>query len=230
MVFYARISSGSGSVSSSWTTPGQVYRLPYVKLDAPTLNSDIQDTMVTVNVADTPYVPGTDMDWAAERTAVNWQSVDGADLYELRLYGKDDLSSKVRISENTDSVQVEYETEDGTWKSISASDASGDSWTYEIHDYQVSIKDSYTADDGSIPYYALTLTAELAITKNENGYAYTLILPDVEEMRDELDAVVDNDDFQITEKVKITSDVQKNLDGTSDAFVASETAEVTWNR
>lgn len=230
MVFYARISSGSGSVSSSWTTPGQVYRLPYVKLDAPTLNSDTQDTKVTVNVADTPYVPGTDMDWAAERTAVNWQSVDGADLYELRLYGKDDLSSKVRISENTDSVQVEYETEDGTWKSISASDVSGDSWTYEIHDYQVSIKDSYTADDGSIPYYALTLTAELAITKNENGYAYTLILPDVEEMRDELDAVVDNDDFQITEKVKITSDVQKNLDGTSDAFVASETAEVTWNR
>ncbi len=54
MVFYARILSGSGSVSSRWTTIGQVYRLPYVKLDAPSLNSGIQDTMVTVNVSATP--------------------------------------------------------------------------------------------------------------------------------------------------------------------------------
>ena len=76
----------------------------------------------------------------------------------------------------------------------------------------------------------MTLTAELAITKNEKGYDYTLILPDVEEMKDGTDTTVTNDNFKVTDKVEITSDVQENLGGTSDAFVASKTAEVTWNR
>lgn len=232
MVFYARISSGSGSVSSSWTTPGQVYRLPYVKLDAPTLNSDTQDTKVTVNVADTPYVPGTDMDWAAERTAVNWQSVDGADLYEMDLTGTvkgsgssaDLLISSVRIKESEDSVQVEY-LKDENWTPINSENNADGNSTYVIPDYQVVIKDSYGAK-----YYTLTLKAELIVSSTDDGYAYTLILPDVEEMRDENATTVTNDNFKVTDKVEITSDVQENLNGTSDAFVASKTAEVTWNR
>ena len=235
MVFYARISSGSGSVSSRWTTIGQVYQLPYVKLDAPTLNSDIQDTMVTVNVADTPNMPGTEMKWAAKRTAVNWQSVDGADLYKMDLTGTvkgsgssaDPFKSSVRIKElkdSKDSVQVEY-LKGGNWTSISSEENDDGSSTYVIPDYQVDIKGSYGAK-----YYTLTLKAELIVSSTDDGYAYTLILPDVEEMMDENATSVKNDNFKVTDKVEITSDVQENLDGISDAFVASEIAEVTWNR
>ena len=235
MVFYARILSGSGSVSSRWTTIGQVYQLPYVKLDAPTLNSDIQDTMVTVNVADTPNMPGTEMKWAAKRTAVNWQSVDGADLYKMDLTGTvkgsgssaDPLTSSVRIKElkdSKDSVQVEY-LKGGNWTSISSEENADGSSTYVIPDYQVVINGSYGAK-----YYTLTLKAELIVSSTDDGYAYTLILPDVEEMIDENATSVKNDNFKVTDKVEITSDVQENLDGISDAFVASETAEVTWNR
>ena len=68
------------------------------------------------------------------------------------------------------------------------------------------------------------------MSSTDDGYAYTLILPDVEEMMDENATTVTNDNFKVTDKVKITSDVQENLNGTSDAFVVSETAEVTWNR
>ena len=237
MVFYARISSGSGSVSSRWTTTGQVYQLPYVKLDAPDLSSYTEDTDLTVNVSTTPHVSGVDKTWAAKRAAVNWQSVDGADLYEMDLTGTvkgsgsstDPLTSSVRIKELKDSVQVEY-LKDEKWTLIDSKENADGSSTYVIPDYQVFIEGSYDADDGSIPSYTLTLTAELAITKNEKGYDYTLILPDVEEMKDGTDTTVTNDNFKVTDKVEITSDVQENLGGTSDAFVASKTAEVTWNR
>ena len=94
-----------------------------------------------------------------------------------------------------------------------------------IPDYQVVINGSYGAK-----YYTLTLKAELIVSSTDDGYAYTLILPDVEEMIDENATSVKNDNFKVTDKVEITSDVQENLDGISDAFVASETAEVTWNR
>ena len=232
MVFYARISSGSGSVSSRWTTTGQVYRLPYVKLDEPDLSSYTEDTDLTVNVSTTPHVSGVDETWAAERTAVNWQSVDGADLYKMDLTGTvkgsgssaDPFKSSVRIKELKDSVQVEY-LKGGNWMSISSEENDDGSSTYVIPDYQVDIKGSYGAK-----YYTLTLKAELIVSSTDDGYAYTLILPDVEEMMDENATSVKNDNFKVTDKVEITSDVQENLDGISDAFVASEIAEVTWNR
>lgn len=232
MVFYARISSGSGSVSSRWTSIGQVYRLPYVKLDEPDLSSYTKDTDLTVNVSTTPHVSGVDETWAAERTAVNWQSVDGADLYKMDLTGTvkgsgssaDPFKSSVRIKELKDSVQVEY-LKGGNWMSISSEENADGSSTYVIPDYQVDIKGSYGAK-----YYTLTLKAELIVSSTDDGYAYTLILPDVEEMMDENATSVKNDNFKVTDKVEITSDVQENLDGISDAFVASETAEVTWNR
>lgn len=237
MVFYARISSGSGSVSSRWTTTGQVYRLPYVKLDAPDLSSYTEDTDLTVNVSTTPHVSGVDKTWAAKRAAVNWQSVDGADLYEMDLTGTvkgsgsstGPLTSSVRIKESKDSVQVEY-LKDGNWTSIDSEKNADGSSTYVIPDYQVFIEDSYDADDESIPYYTLTLKAELIVSSTDDGYAYTLILPYVEEMRDENATTVKNDNFKVTDKVEITSNVQDNLNGsTSDAYVASDTAKVTWN-
>ena len=39
IVFYARISSGGGNISSLWTKSA-AFRLPYVKLEAPTVSSD----------------------------------------------------------------------------------------------------------------------------------------------------------------------------------------------
>ena len=158
--------------------------------------------------------------------------MDGADLYEMDLTGTvkgsgssaDLLISSVRIKESEDSVQVEY-LKDENWTPINSENNADGNSTYVIPDYQVVIKDSYGAK-----YYTLTLKAELIVSSTDDGYAYTLILPDVEEMRDENATTVTNDNFKVTDKVEITSDVQENLNGTSDAFVASKTAEVTWNR
>ena len=141
----------------------------------------------------------------------------------------DPLTSSVRIKESKDSVQVEY-LKDGNWTSIDSEKNADGSSTYVIPDYQVFIEDSYDADDESIPYYTLTLKAELIVSSTDDGYAYTLILPDVEEMRDENATTVKNDNFKVTDKVEIKSNVQDNLNGsTSDAYVASDTAKVTWN-
>lgn len=79
ILFYARISSGSGNVSSRWTSTGQKYRLPYVKLDMPEVNSDTKDTKVTADIADAPELPSHQEEWAAERTVLTWNSVDSAD-------------------------------------------------------------------------------------------------------------------------------------------------------
>ncbi|WP_296116261.1 prepilin-type N-terminal cleavage/methylation domain-containing protein [uncultured Eubacterium sp.] len=110
VVFYARISSGAGSVSSLWTRSDYAYQLPYVKLAQPSVTSDSQTDSIAATVQTTPNVPGTLRNWTAVRTALSWNSVDCADLYSIQLTGQTadgtsgtgQLSSNLRILEKTD--------------------------------------------------------------------------------------------------------------------------------
>lgn len=134
IVFYARISSGAGNISSEWTK-SESYRLPYVKLQSPQVtSSDVDDTFIA-NVTTTPNVPGTEQEWTAKRTVLSWNSVECSDILRLGLKGtiadttaqgdKKSLDVDLRIMETKDGVsvqvhrQVEVEKKDeqgGTYK------------------------------------------------------------------------------------------------------------------
>ena len=110
VVFYARISSGAGSVSSLWTRSDYAYQLPYVKLAQPSVASDSRTDTVAVTVQTTPNVPGSIQNWSAVHTVLSWDSVDCADLYSVDLAGQmtesttgtGQLTSNLRIMETTD--------------------------------------------------------------------------------------------------------------------------------
>ena len=116
IVFYARISSGGGNISSEWTKSDS-YRLPYVKLQSPQVESNEADTELTANVSTTPEVAGEDKVWTAKQTVLSWNSVDCADIFTLNLNGtiqdasaqggKTQLDKKVRMIETADGVQVQ---------------------------------------------------------------------------------------------------------------------------
>ena len=116
IVFYARISSGGGNISSEWTKSDS-YRLPYVKLQSPQVESNEVDTELTANVSTTPEVAGEDKVWTAKQTVLSWNSVDCADIFILNLNGtiadtsaqggKTQLDKNVRIIETASGVQVQ---------------------------------------------------------------------------------------------------------------------------
>lgn len=114
VVFYARISSGAGSVSSLWTRSSDVYQLPYVKLAQPVVSSDSLTDTVAATVQTTPNVPGSIQNWTAVHTALSWDSVDCADMYSVGLTGQMTdstsatgmraLNGQLRILEKTDAA------------------------------------------------------------------------------------------------------------------------------
>lgn len=112
VVFYARISSGAGSVSSLWTRSTVAYQLPYVKLAQPGVTSDTKSYSLEATVQTTPNVPGSVQIWNARHTVLEWNSVDCADVYSINLTGQvTDLTAangmkalqpQIRVLETTD--------------------------------------------------------------------------------------------------------------------------------
>lgn len=112
VVFYARISSGAGSVSSLWTRSTVAYQLPYVKLAQPGVTSDTKSYSLEATVQTTPNVPGSVQIWNARHTVLEWNSVDCADVYSINLTGQvTDLTAAngmkalqplIRVLETTD--------------------------------------------------------------------------------------------------------------------------------
>lgn len=129
VVFYARISSGNGNVSSKWTKSESAYQLPYVKLSTPTVVSGEAEKTAEVEVTNTPNVPGTVKQWNVKHTTLLWDSVDCADVYDVTLNGKvadqegtgkTDLTGRIRIQENVTADESEYR-----WYSILRREQSG---------------------------------------------------------------------------------------------------------
>ena len=67
-------------------------------------------------------------------------------------------------------------------------------------------------------------------TENADGsFHYKLILPDTTSMVSDDNMPVTHDNFAITQSAEVGADVQANLNGQSDAYTASDAAEIKWN-
>ena len=80
IVFQARISSGSGNVSSRWVTAADPLRLPYVKLDEADVQSGIVQNPIRVEVSENPDLPPEIVTWNASQTEFYWDSGEYAEV------------------------------------------------------------------------------------------------------------------------------------------------------
>lgn len=245
VVFYARISSGNGNVSSKWTKSESAYQLPYVKLSTPTVVSGEAEKTAEVEVTNTPNVPGTVKQWNVKHTTLLWDSVDCADVYDVTLNGKvadqegtgkTDLTGRIRILENVTADEsrtplVQYSADGTTWTTVSLDGSRESGWSGTLDGYSVVVRSNYNDATGGVSYYEnLKLTTDIRITVNMDGTLhYELFLPDVTEVTSDDNMSVTNANFAITQNATVQANVQKNINGQSDAYTASDNAEIKWN-
>ena len=240
IAFYARISSGSGSVSSAWTKAGKAFRLPYVKLDTPDISSDTVWTEVDAQVSDSPDIAGqpAELPWEAEHTRINWSSVDGADVYEVTSTEKADISGdtvdltrNIRIQESGDSVTVSqqwpglrgYNVND--WSKAEFEKTDENTWRFDLA-YpdgiagDMAAQGYYDTPSGARSYYTVKETAALYATRNDDGtWSYSLELPDINKLtaRDKaedgstVETTFPNESSRIVSKVTVRANVEDNL-------------------
>ena len=240
IAFYARISSGSGSVSSAWTKAGKAFRLPYVKLDMPDISSDTVWTEVKAQVSDSPDIAGqpAELPWEAEHTRINWSSVDGAEVYEVTSTEKADISGgavdltrNIRIQESGDSVTVSqqwpglsgYNVND--WSEAAVKKTDENTWRFDLA-YpdgiagDMAAQGYYDTPSGARSYYTVQETAALYATRNDDGtWSYSLELPDINKLtaRDKADdgnteeTTFPNESSRIVSKVTVRANVKANL-------------------
>lgn len=245
VVFYARISSGNGNVSSKWTKSQSAYQLPYVKLQTPAVTSGETETAESTIVTNTPNVPGTEKQWNATHTSLEWDGVESADLYTVALNGKvtendgnsrRDLAGYIRILENeaadgTKTPAVQYSADGNTYSAVPLEGDAAAGWNGTLDGYKVEIASNYNDATGGVSYYEkLVLTTKIVITENADGsFHYKLILPDTTAMVSDDNMPVTHDNFTITQSATVGADVRANLNGRSDAYTASDAAEIKWN-
>ena len=250
IVFYARISSGGGNVSSHWAKAPKAFRLPYVRLNAPTVSSDTKTYKVKAKVTENPDIPGEEKQWNAEHTVLEWNSVECADLYSIDLSGsvtdtssqtgKTAISAKVRIQEMSDgTVEVQQyvqqkkkdsEEMEWVWKSVAKTNGTSGASIYKLDSYSVTISSNYKAQTQAEVYYELTLAAELEVTKNTDGsFAYTLKLPDAAKLTTDDGTVITHNDLSVTNSASFKADVTDNLNAQgSTAYAESKVNEIKW--
>lgn len=245
VVFYARISSGNGNVSSKWTKSESAYQLPYVKLSTPAVTSGEAERTAEVEVTNTPNVPGTVKQWNVKHTTLLWDSVGCADVYDVTLNGKvsdqegtgkTDLTGRIRILENVTADEsrtplVEYSADGTTWNTVSLDGSRESGWSGTLDGYSVVVRSNYNDATGGVSYYEnLTLTTDIQITVNTDGTLhYELFLPDATEVTSDDNMSVTNANFAITQSATVQANVQKNINSRSDAYTASDNAEIKWN-
>ena len=200
MVFYTRISSGSsGKLSSAWVASEPI-ALPYVKLDTPGIASDSEESKVTVTVkGKNPDIPdGTvEQKWTITNTILTWTAVECAENYQVKLIDSSDVEHEFTLPDADETLEK----------------------------YAITIEDGYTDQNGDNLTYSLEVKASLRTETLEDGSVqYTLILPDILELKDEDDVSVTNDSFKKTSKAVFTAAASEES-----AYVTSEEATVNWD-
>lgn len=252
IVFYTRISSGGGNVSSKWTK-SDVYRLPYVKLAAPSIASDTRAYDLDVIQTDNPDIDGEAKTWHSVQNVLTWNSVESADFYTISLRGntvnaqggKTPMNAEIRVLESENGVTVQQKVlqmneqtkkQEWVWAAVpesakSSSEENEKVHMYELDSYSTELQNSYSTANGVNITYQMKLTAALTVEQQEDGsFSYTLRLPDVVSMTANDGTSVTNSAFTMTSNAFVTADVQANQDGkSSDAFHASDASEVRWN-
>jgi len=183
VVFQARISSGSGNVSSHWVTAGKPKRLPYVKLDPAKVQSGRVWNTLTADISENPDLPPKPVKWSAEQTVFSWNSVAYADVCYVDLTEKtaDDkeILHRYRIHQTgkaSPSIEVSEWGPDGDgterWNKVArlSAEQGTKTFTYPLAGYERIVKkeDGTTAKEMAGGYQK---TVEGTYTKDEvNSY------------------------------------------------------------
>ena len=253
ILFYTRISSGNGQVSSKWTA-SEVVRLPYVRLDKPQVTVDSQEREVTLEAGSNPDLLGSET-WQSSRTALHWNQVEWADSYYITLKPRtlDPDTDKAEVSqEQTYRIVEETDESDETaamggkkvtvlrkaiafdeqlgmdveyWEPVEAQE--NQPLVFELEDYWAADENGvYT--EAEIPYaYRVKLNSRLEVEwDEETGFKYTLILPDAESLTTVNGTVLSDPGLNVTEKALLSSDVFVNApDGSSQSEAYTNSGE-----
>ncbi len=221
--FQVRIFSGDGKVSSAWVT-SEMMRLPYVKLAPADAQAAYIGRDLSVMLSYTPELEGDEIGWTAEHMSINWQPVDNADLYEVRMtVGENEYLMRIR---ETLTTTVAISADGGsTWQQVNSSGEYGDEY---ILVPGAAEKRSYVSD-GTIWYYTYALNTTLKRTADVDGnVSYALILPNAST----LNTHKNNEQVELGEvnctSVSVTANVRENIEGESEAYVASNESTHTF--
>lgn len=159
VVFQARISSGSGNVSSHWVTAGKPERLPYVKLDSAKVQSGRVWNTLMAEISENPDLPPKQVKWSIEQTVFSWNSVDYADVCYVELTEKaaDDreILHRYRIHQTGNagsSIEVSEWGPDGDgterWNKVArmSAEQGTSSFTYPLTGYERTVQ----KEDGTV--------------------------------------------------------------------------------
>ncbi len=206
VIFYTRISSGAGQLSSEWVASDPV-PLPWVQLETPAAVSEsIEETLEATITGDNPDFPEEEKEeeWIVTNRAVSWDAVECADAYEVQVTTCDDETFTYHVTADDGILS----TEDDGWKitieHAAYTDANGDQHSYSLES-SVSLT-TETQEDGTIT-------------------GYTLHLPDIEHLYPDADKSVEvtNDAFLKTKTVTVKAAAEEDK-----AYTESEESSVTW--
>ncbi|WP_288174946.1 prepilin-type N-terminal cleavage/methylation domain-containing protein [Sporofaciens musculi] len=254
LLLYTRISSGNGQISSKWTA-SEIVRLPYVRLDQPEVSVANLEREITLEAGSNPDLLGTET-WKSSRIALDWQNVEWADSYYITLQPRTmnpdtdgiEVSEEqtYRIVEEADETALDtgnrrvtvyrktivFDEQQGKdveyWEPVNAEE--DQPLVFALEDYWAKDENGvYT--EAEIPYaYRVTLSTRLEVEwDGQNGFKYTLILPDAENLTTLNGTVLTDVGLNITERVLLSADVAVNTpDGVSqsEAYTNSGDLEV----
>ena len=113
ILFYVRISSGNGQVSSGWSANGEIWQLPFVKLPPPAVSVTSGVRSVTASVQTNPDLPASEETWTANHTILDWTSAELADAAYVTLTKKNtDGTDKTAYAYRI--LETEEETDTGS--------------------------------------------------------------------------------------------------------------------
>lgn len=225
ILFYARVSSGNGQISSNWVANEEVWQLPYVRLQEPGLASTSREMAMDATNLLNPDLPKQES-WNAVYKAVEWNSVELADTYYMTLTPKSGSASslqeqKFRIQEiETDDgnggkvkeVKVSVAADDGSWTEITNKTVENNVYTFDLSDsYSMEVEESYDRSGAAPVNYKVTAGTTLeAVWEEATGFHYTLILPDADSVTAEDGTVINEVSLRPTGAVTVYADVKEN--------------------
>lgn len=239
ILFYARVSSGNGQISSHWVDNPGIWRLPYVKLPGPELQSGSRELAVEAENRVNPDLPEQES-WDAVHKTVEWHSVELADTYDLTLQLRSGaaapLPGHIRIQETGTeggdggaerAVKVSMAGADGSWTELTGQKAEDAAvYTFDLEDYFMEVTGSYENADGLTVPYQVTAHAVLeAVWEEGTGFRYTLILPDADRMETADGSTVSGESLRPTASAAVYADVKENGQDPSvqsEAYIRSE--------
>ncbi len=242
ILFFTRISSGNGQVSSKWTANPAVWQLPYVKLAQPALSGGSRELNITAVNNLNPDLPVKET-WKAAHKQIQWESVELADCYYVTLMPKDGKTAprhfKITETETGTGESTHREVrvfqkaadENGrvSWNEIPGTETDGIQ-SFRLSGYSMEVSGTYTKAGLSIPY-TVWADAGLEAVRLEGGkVSYTLILPDADSLKPVPDITIAEESLRPTASVSIYADVKENdpddPDKTSSAYIPSDSGTV----